>query len=144
MATEQPTPTGVASRGVTAILQGTQPWVRFLSIVGFVSSGVMVLIGLIAGTIGIARGSIETAIMVVLYPLFGVLYIFPSVYLLRYANRIRQFAKNGQEQDLAGALDAQRSFWRFVGVLTLVSLATGIIGMVVAAFGVAAGMLAAQ
>ena len=129
--------------GVAAILQNTQPWVRFCSILGFVSAGAMVLVGLAAGTVGVITGNLETAIMIVVYPLMGVLYVFPSLYLLRYADGIRQFSRSSSQQDLATALDAQRSFWKFVGVLSLVSLALMVIGLTVAlALGVAMGLAA--
>lgn len=98
MTFEQPIPTGAVNSEVSVILQRTQPWVRFFAILGFVSAGLMVAIGLLAGTIGIAAGSVETAMFMVIYPLMGVLYVFPSLYLLRYASGIRQLAQSGQDR----------------------------------------------
>jgi hypothetical protein len=141
MSAEESATNDVSGRGVAAILQNTQPWVRFCSILGFVSGGAMVLIGLVAGSVGLITGNLETAVMIVVYPPLGVLYAFPSFYLLRYANGIRRFSASSSQQDLATALDAQRSFWKFVGVLSLVSLAVMVIAFtVVVAFGVAMGL----
>jgi len=135
----------VTGAGVAAILQNTQPWVRFCSILGFVSAGAMVLIGLAAGTVGIVTGNFETASMIVVYPLLGALYIVPSLYLLRYADGIRRFGRSSSQRDLVTALDAQRSVWKFIGVLSLVSLAIMVIGLTIAlALGVAMGLAAAQ
>lgn len=127
--------------GVARILHRTQPWVRFLAICGFVMVGLMLVVAIGAGLAGIATQRVETAVLVVTYPLFALLYFFPSLYLLRYASRIRDFVADGEPRQLEFALDAQRAFWKFTGILTLVSLGIAalalMIGLVV---GLAAGM----
>jgi hypothetical protein len=123
---------------VSQPLRGTQPWVRFLAIMGFIGAGFMVLAGLTAGIAGAATGRIETIGLMVIYPIMAVVYVFPSLFLLRYADRIRSFVASGQEQDLVGALDAQRSFWKFAGILTIVSILVGILFSV---FAVIAGVM---
>jgi uncharacterized protein DUF5362 len=123
---------------VTLPLQRTQPWVRFLAIMGFIGAGVMVLVGLTAGVAGAVTGRIETIGLMVVYPIMAVVYVFPSLFLLRYADRIRSFVASGQEQDLAGALDAQRSFWKFAGILTIVSI---VVGILISVFAVLAGVM---
>ena len=42
--------------------------------------------------------------------------------LSQYASGIARLLKSRQEIDLETALRAQRSFWRFAGILTLISL----------------------
>ena len=113
-------------------LRRTQPWVRFLSIAGFVSAGFMILGGLAGGALGVATGGQEAAVLLFLYPLLGVLYIYPSLCLLRYGNAIRQYLASRQGADLVSALDAQRSFWKFAGVLTAISFAVTIVGVMLA------------
>ena len=123
---------------VTLPLQRTQPWVRFLAIMGFIGAGFMVLVGLTAGVAGAVTGRIETIGLMVVYPIMAVVYVFPSLFLLRYADRIRSFVASGREQDLAGALDAQRSFWKFAGILTIVSI---VVGILISVFAVLAGVI---
>ena len=117
---------------VAVQLQRTQPWVRFLAIMGFIIAGFMVLFGLVVGAAGAATGNYQTLGIMVLYPIMGVVYVFPSIFLLRYADRIKTFVASGQEQDLAGALDAQRSFWKFAGVLTIVSIVMSLVFVAIA------------
>ena len=125
-------------------LRRTRPWVRFLSIFGFVTAGLMCVIGLIGGAIGLVTQTIETAVLVVYLPL-ALLYVFPSLSLFKYANRIRDFGTNGDALQLELALDAQRAFWKFVGVLTLVSLVLMVALLVMAALvGVVAGIVSSQ
>ena len=133
-ATTSPSPVAVH-------LQRTQPWVRFLAIMGFIIAGFMVLTGLAVGAIGAATGNYQTLGIMVLYPIMGVVYVFPSIFLLRFADRIKTFVASGQEQDLAGALDAQRSFWKFAGVLTIVSIVMSLLFVAIALMiGVFVGM----
>ena len=133
-ATTSPSPVAVH-------LQRTQPWVRFLAIMGFIIAGFMVLTGLAVGAIGAATGNYQTLGIMVLYPIMGIVYVFPSIFLLRYADRIKTFVASGQEQDLAGALDAQRSFWKFAGILTIVSIVMSLLFVAIALMiGVFVGM----
>jgi Family of unknown function (DUF5362) len=127
-----PPPPPASPSPVAAQLQRTQPWVRFLSIMGFIAAGFMVLFGLVIGAAGAATGNYQTLGIMVMYPIMGVVYVFPSIFLLRYADRIKTFVASGQEQDLAGALDAQRSFWKFAGILTIISIVLSLVFVAIA------------
>jgi hypothetical protein len=105
---------------------------------GFIGAGFMVLVGLTAGVAGAATGRLETLGLMVVYPIMAVVYVFPSLFLLRYADRIRSFVASGHEQDLASALDAQRSFWKFAGILTIVSI---VVAILISVFAVLAGVM---
>lgn len=127
---------GVASE----MLKQTKPWVRFLSILGFVICGLMIVGGALFGVIGAASGQPEMIFMLFLYPLFGVLFIFPSMFLFRYANYIRDFLDNRDSHDLDAALEAQKSFWKFMGIYMLVVLC---LYAALIVFGILLGVIAA-
>lgn len=135
---------GGFSPAVVTSLRRTRPWVRLLGIVGFVSAGFMLAIGLVAGVVGVLTQNLDIGVLVVYSPL-ALIYVFPSLYLFKYASRIRDFCTSGDPLELELALDAQRAFWKFVGVLTLVSLVLTVVLVVVAVlFGVVAGILSSQ
>ena len=50
----------------------------------------------------------------------AMIYIAPAIFLWSYANRIGVFVSEGTTGALASALQAQKSFWKFVGVCMLV------------------------
>lgn len=136
-------------QGVAAQLQRTQLWVRFLAILGFVWAGLMIVGGLLAGAAGAIAGvagqeGMQLAALLFVYPLLGVLYIYPSLCLLRYANNIRRFVASPVVGYLEAALDAQRAFWKFAGILAIVSIVATILLFVFAmVIGIAAGIAGA-
>lgn len=135
---------GFDDQAIGSQLARTQPWVRFLSIMGFVTAGLMIVAGLAGGALGVAAGSPEMIVALFLYPLMGVIYIYPSICLLRYANSIRDYLQSPSGQQLGAALDAQRSFWKFAGILTAISIVAAVLFFVLAiVLGVAAGLAGA-
>jgi hypothetical protein len=126
-----PTP-GTSKTGVQKILEGTRPWVLTLSVIGFCMAGLLVLLGVASGGLGLATRQPAALVFLIVYPLFGLLYVFPSLYLFRYARSIRDFVSSGHEQHLENALVAQRSFWKFVGIWSIVGVVLTILGVAAA------------
>ena len=142
MTTPDQESTTLALPEVSRILGQTQPWARLMGILGFVTVGMMLLIGLGTAVAVMATQGWEAAFLLAVYPLMAVLYVLPSIYLMRYANRIREFIAQSQQYQLEAALDAQRAFWKFMGIFALVSLVLSGVAMLVALVlgGVARGM----
>ena len=122
----------MASPGIHSALAGTKPWVRLISILGFISAGFMILGGLAAGALGARMGMPEAAVLIFIYPLMGLFYLVPSLYLFRFATRIGEYVQGGQEAQLELALESQRSFWRFVGILSLIAIVLTALGIAAA------------
>ncbi len=109
---------------VLAMLRQTQPWVRFLSVLGFICSVLMAM----AGIIGLAvpmfatgnMGPVECFIMMLVYFPIAAVYFVPSLFLFRYASRINALWATHSMRELEDALEAQKSFWKFAGILVLV------------------------
>lgn len=106
-----------------AMLRQTKPWVRFMSILMFIGAAFTIIFSAVVGVTGIANGEAAFLLFMILYLLMALLfYIFPAVFLFRYANRIRDFMAQGLSENLDAALEAQKSFWKYVGILALVVL----------------------
>jgi hypothetical protein len=82
----------------------------------------MILLGLAAVIFGALAGAGAEIILLGLYILLGLLYFFPSLHLYRYARRISELEETPHVERLEAALEAQRSFWRFVGILMAIVL----------------------
>lgn len=108
--------------GVVEILRKTRPWVGLVSIFGFISVGLIGLLA-IASWVGIATEHVDRIPLAALlvYPVLLVLYFIPSWQLFKYSRRIDVFVAQGHTVQLEAALEAQRAFWRFVGIVVAVS-----------------------
>jgi len=105
-------------------LRSTRPWVLFLSILMFISVGFMFLAGfmmLIASSAPVGmRGAAAGPIIAIIYWLIGGLYLVPAIYLFKYASSIKDLIRGGGDSAMETALESQKSFWRFTGIVTLV------------------------
>jgi len=115
-------------------LNQTRPWVRFLSIMVFIGAGFMVigglamlllsmtgsLVGAGSDTFGILPG--QSVIIGLIYVVLSILYIAPGIFLFRYATAIKVLKSMRTSQALENALKYQRSFWCYVGILTVICL----------------------
>ncbi|HJT31022.1 MAG TPA: hypothetical protein VJ783_03065 [Pirellulales bacterium] len=119
-------PLAWTSGPVIESLRQTRPWVLLFSILGFIGTAIVSFIGFCQAALAFTQGSPQKAGeamgggLVTL--LFGVLYFFPSMYLLRYAARIRDLTRSQRLADLEAALSAQKSFWRFCGIVAVLLL----------------------
>jgi len=126
----QPPATPGITQAMVESLKKTKPWVRFVSIMGFIAAGLLVLLGIVlvlgAGFISSWAGSEIGRIPIMLvgcfYGLMGLICIIPSVFLYRYADGIKKALKGDLTNGIEFALKSQQSFWTFVGVLLLIVL----------------------
>jgi len=128
-----PTPGGPGiSPRTSEALRRTRPWVMFMSILMWVGVGFMLIGGvfmLFAGVAGSAFGEtglpegVMFVVLAMVYGLMAFLYIFPAIFLWRYASRIGRMLSTASVSELEGALEAQKSFWKFIGIMTIVVMA---------------------
>ncbi|MCV6604374.1 MAG: DUF5362 family protein [Porticoccaceae bacterium] len=127
------------SQDVIDKLAGTKPWVTLISVLFFIGAGLMILSGVImmvaGGAMGGAAGAagvIGTGVMGFIYIVFALLYLFPALYLSRYGSRIGALLNNPEESHLVEAIEQQRKFWKFSGVLAIIMMAFFLLGMIAA------------
>ena len=105
-------------------LRRTQVWVRLLSILGFIVGAITVVIGLGYCVVTVSSGR-ENAWLLAVPMLLALLlvsglYLFPSMYLFRYATAISRVRNIGDQAPLEVALSTQRAFWRVLAIATLI------------------------
>jgi magnesium-transporting ATPase (P-type) len=116
-------------------MRETGPWTRLISVMGFIGMGFMVLMGLMvmlgSSFIPQGEGAPPIALMGIFYILLSLVYLFPLLYLFRYSSAVKRLRENSQ-QAMEDALSYQKSFWKFVGILTIIGLIFAILGMIAA------------
>lgn len=103
-------------------LRQTKPWVRLLSIVGFLSIGFVVIAGIakiiLISKFSTVKGLFPLYMCAVSYILIGMLYFFPSLFLFKFASSIGRLIDGGGATEMEEALSNQKAFWIYIGILT--------------------------
>ena len=113
----------VPAEAVEALRQ-TRPWVLLLAILGSLITGLMMVGGLLMGGISASAdspaglGGASLIGMAVGYFIVALVYIYPLVKLFRYSGAISRLIRSGSAADLVDALRHQKSFWRFIAIIT--------------------------
>jgi len=115
----------------SSYLGETAKWAKFLSIVGFVMCGLIVLAALFAGAffgaafrqMGMSGGgAVGGAFLSIIYILVALLYFFPCLYLFNFSGKMQVALKNNDQEQLSGSLRNLKSCFKFLGILTIVML----------------------
>lgn len=125
---------------IRSYLQESAKWAFFLSIVGFVMIAIMVVMGLFMGTImgstmsqmppelgggpgmGMGMGMLSGGFFTVFYLAFALLYFFPTLYMYRYAKKMKLALANDDQLFLSDSFKNLKSMFKFVGIMVAVLL----------------------
>ncbi len=136
---------------IKSYLYESAKWGKFLSIVGFVSIGLIVIFMLImifAGGAAMLSGLGESAVfaglgmgfIVIFYGLMIAMYFFPTLFLYRFSTKMKIALDANDQQSLSESFKNMKSVLKFWGIFTaiiigfyavgiLASLAMGGLGM---------------
>ncbi len=117
-------------------LRQTKPWTMLLSIVGFIYVGFMVILGI--GTMFMLprfdpTNSLPSSILLgIVYIIMAIIYFFPSLFLYRFSSSLGRLIEGNGAAEMERALLNQKSFWKFIGILAVISIVISIIGIIAA------------
>ena len=143
----------VLTEGMLFYLKGAAPWLRFISIVGFICLGISILsILLVTFVFGHALeelpeaapyAALLTSGMVFIYLPILALYFFPILYVFRFGKKIQNYLFTGDSGDLEAAFKNNKSLWKFLGILMIIMLGffalALVIGIIAAFIGIFGG-----
>jgi len=136
-------PGGAVGSAVVDQLARTKGWTRFFSVLCWIGAGflilgglVMMLFGLLAGGTagseddnvlgGVFGGLIGGLFLGGFYFVMAFFYIYPALKLWKFSSRVDDLMEAPSESILVIALNEQRSFWKYVGVLMIIGIAINI------------------
>jgi hypothetical protein len=116
---------------VSSHLSQTAKWAKFLSIVGFVFIGFMVVMVLFMGTMAssispfggsamVAAGGAGSVMQVVLLLAMVVLYFFPTLFLFNFSNKMLRALRTNDQVTLVASFRQLKLCFKYIGILTLV------------------------
>ena len=122
-------------------LNETRKWSNFLSILGFIGVGFLVLFALFSGSIfsmfnGGQFGQFPDGIMFIygaFYIIMAVVYFFPCYYLFKFSQHLSNALANSNEEEMSAALRNQKSLYKFFGITVIVFMSL-YIGLALLAF----------
>jgi hypothetical protein len=126
-------------------LNTTRKWTMFLAILGFIAIGLLLIIGVVAGVFLSAfktaampagLGFPEWLVFVVIL-LFAVLYFFPVFYLFQFSRHTSNAVQSLDKEEMKKAFKYLKSYYVFIGILTIVILALYFIAFIGAGASVA-------
>jgi len=111
-------------------LNETSPWLKFISIIGFVFSGLtffssFFILG--ASNYGYKLDIFSSILLFIIYVAIAIIIYIPNKYLYNYSIKIRDLSTLSSNNDLEEALYIQKKFWKFLGVVSIVYLASLVI-----------------
>lgn len=111
-------------------LHETAKWAKLLAIAGFIMTGLLVLIAFGVGAFmnnfsklgGAQTGPFSSIIITIFYLAIAAIYIFPCLYLYRFAIKTKLALAENDTNQLTEALMNQKSLYKFMGVATIIML----------------------
>ncbi len=139
-----PVPTGPVIPGeAVSHLIGTAPWARFMAVLGFIGMGFMVLAGLFMLAVGLPvredAPTLPFRFLGLFYIGIAAIYLIPLLPLNRFASAAGRLRTTRTYENVIEALRQSRSFWRRVGILSIIGVALTILGAIGA---IAVGVIA--
>ncbi len=110
-------------------LDTARKWAMFIAIFGFIFLGLLIIMGLIAGTFLTAFSNGETAsgfpeyLMLIIYCILALAYFFPLLYLFRFSLLTAQAIKIPDKDLLYKAIRNLKSYFVHIGILIIIVLA---------------------
>ena len=123
-------------------LRETAKWAFFLSIMGFIMIALMLILAIFANTIFGMAAAMQPGvpenigmIMSITYLILAVIYFFPVYYLLQFSNKMKKALQTKNDDNLANAFEMLKSHYKFIGVLTIITLSLYVLVIVVSLMG---------
>jgi len=128
-------------------------WATFLSIMGFIATALLVLVGLMMFALGDAFGDsmagnpmagfMTGGILGVFYLVFAALNFFPALYMYKFASKTREALYNNDTNTLTASFENLKSYFKFTGIVVISVIGIYVLIFILAivgAVGAAAGM----
>jgi hypothetical protein len=124
-------------------LNTARKWAMFLAIIGFIFLGIMIVVGLIAGTFlktfssGENSLGISDSLMFIPVLIIGLIYFFPVLFLFRFSKYISRSIQNLDNLQFHKAIKNLKLYFAYIGIFIIIVLTIYIVILIVAGSSVA-------
>lgn len=119
-------------------LNATRKWTMFISVLGFIFLGLLIVIGLVTSTFLTAFKSKEVnlgipeSLMAVLFIVIAAIYFFPVLFLFRFSKNTRDAVQNLDKMKLEKAFKNLRIYFTYIGIMVIIVLSIYIVALLAA------------
>ncbi len=130
---------GGVTQAVADELRGTRGWTQFMAILAFIIAGAALLFSTMGASavdtlfsaLHLPVGKSAAAVVVLIIGgVVAAIAITYGVLLSGFSSAVSRLQRSGSESDLVAALDKQRAFWVFWGILAIIGIILNFIGLV--------------
>lgn len=118
-------------------LRGAASWGMGFAILGFIGSGLILLMALVMIATGGMQSGMPTASMGILYLIIGIMYFLPMLFLLKFSNNAKRALDESNNQQLTDSFKNLKNHFLSAVISVIVIFVTTIIFVVVMAATVA-------
>jgi heme/copper-type cytochrome/quinol oxidase subunit 2 len=119
-------------------LNSTRKWTTFLSVLGFIFLGLLIVAGLTTSLFlstfktQEANLGIPESVMIIILITVGAIYFFPVFFLFRFSRNTRDAIQNLDKQKLAKGLKNLRLYFAYFGIMVIVAMSIYVVALIAA------------
>ena len=120
----------------------TAKWSKFYAVLSFIGVAICVLMGILLLVSGHFMAQIQPELSAAMLAPLGLVYIvlggilvMPALYLLQFAKKAEQAIAESNTEMMEQALNRMKSYWKFMGIFTIVMLVVSLLMVPVAVIG---------
>jgi heme/copper-type cytochrome/quinol oxidase subunit 2 len=119
-------------------LNSTRKWTTFLSVLGFIFLGLLIVAGLTTSLFlstfktQEANLGIPESVMIIILLTVGAIYFFPVFFLFRFSRNTRDAIQNLDKQKLAKGLKNLRLYFAYFGIMVIVAMSIYVVALIAA------------
>ncbi|WP_163514870.1 DUF5362 family protein [Gelidibacter japonicus] len=125
---------------ILGFLKETSTWTYFLSILGFIGIGLMILGGLffslalnlMPGGNPYAGLGVDMSYFGMIYVVIALFYFFPVLYLFNFSRKMKSALSSNNNDELTAAFSNLKSHYKFIGIFTIVIISIYVLIFVLA------------
>ena len=112
---------------ISAHLKETAVWGKFIAVIGFIYSGLILLAAFFAASMfakftGNSNGIFAGSMVGIVYLAFSGVMFFMSMYLFKFAKNTQVALRTNDQESLVASFKNLKIYFRFAGIITVVAL----------------------
>lgn len=128
----------IVDSAIHAHLKETAVWGKFLGVIGFIYSGIVVIGAVFAASMfakltgnasGSSNGLMAGGMIGVVYLGLAGIVFFMSLYLFRFAKNTQVALKSNDQEMLVASFQHLKVYFRFAGIITVIALIITVLGI---------------